>query len=64
MSGHEYNPSTSSPEIRGLLELHNISFVEDDHPQHVLPKVKPDFENGLGESFVLVEPGKDQAGCT
>lgn len=62
LHAHDYNPSTSSPEIRRLLEMHNHSFVDDDddhhHQQHPPSPAKQDFDCGLGGSFVLVESNK------
>jgi hypothetical protein len=54
--GHEYIPTTSSPEIRRLLEKHDRSFIEDGQQQRHSSETKQETESGLGGSFVLVEP--------
>lgn len=63
----DYNQSTSSPEIRRLLEMHNQSFdSRNDSQQQDAPpsQAKQDFENGLDGSFVLVESHNgDLEGC-
>ena len=56
--GHEYNPSTSSPKIQTLLELHNHSFMEDDQQNRPLSRTEPHFANDLDGSFVLIDPIK------
>lgn len=55
---NEYNPSSSSPEIQGLLEMRNDSSVEDNHQNYGLPNTKQDFEVGLCGSFVIVGSGE------
>jgi hypothetical protein len=56
-SGHDYNPSVSSPEVRRLLELNNPPLTEEQH-QYPGPEAKQDLDSSLGGSFVLVESEK------
>jgi len=55
LDGHEYDPSTSSPEMRRLLQMHNHAFAEDEHQQHATAESKEEFENRLGGGLVLAE---------
>jgi hypothetical protein len=57
LNGHDLDPTSSSPEIRRLLEMHNQSFAEVERQKSPVSNTSQGLEldSGLDGSFVVVD---------